>query len=130
MKTKALISFAVTTKLICVFVFSNAKSRFSHNEAQMYELLCDKRNNLEFLSSEDSDQPRHWYLHCPYEVSYYHTLPRLLCLCSVQSPKSLALSHKSPLATWCLYQYKQLFSLTFSFSGLALTLSGTFSTLF
>ena len=34
-KTKALISFAVTTKLICVFVFANAKSRFSHNEAQM-----------------------------------------------------------------------------------------------
>ena len=34
-KTKALISFAVTTKLICVFVFAYAKSRFSHDEAQM-----------------------------------------------------------------------------------------------
>ena len=33
MKTKALISFAVTAKLICVFVFAYAKSRFSHNEA-------------------------------------------------------------------------------------------------
>ena len=41
-KTKALISFAVTAKLICVFVFANAKKkkkkkkkkkRFSHNEA-------------------------------------------------------------------------------------------------
>ena len=32
-KTKALISFAVTAKLICVFVFAYAKSRFSHNEA-------------------------------------------------------------------------------------------------
>ena len=31
--TKALISFAVTAKLICVFVFSYAKSRFSHDEA-------------------------------------------------------------------------------------------------
>ena len=32
-KTKALISFAVTAKLICVFVFAYAKNRFSHNEA-------------------------------------------------------------------------------------------------
>ena len=32
-KTKALISFAVTTKLICVFVFTYAKSQFSHDEA-------------------------------------------------------------------------------------------------
>ena len=34
-KTKALISFAVTEKLICVFVFAYAKSRFSHNEAHI-----------------------------------------------------------------------------------------------
>ena len=34
-KTKALISFTVTAKLICVFVFAYAKSRFSHDEAQM-----------------------------------------------------------------------------------------------
>ena len=34
-KTKALISFAVTAKLICVFVFAYAKSRFSHAEAHM-----------------------------------------------------------------------------------------------
>ena len=33
-KTKALISFAVTVKLICVFVFANAKSQFSHDAAQ------------------------------------------------------------------------------------------------
>ena len=33
--TKALISFAVTAKLICVFVFAYAKSRFSHDEAQL-----------------------------------------------------------------------------------------------
>ena len=30
-KTKALISFRVTAKLICVFVFAYAESRFSHN---------------------------------------------------------------------------------------------------
>ena len=33
--TKALISFAVTAKLICIFVFAYAKSRFSHNEAHI-----------------------------------------------------------------------------------------------
>ena len=31
-KSKALISFAVTAKLICVFVFAYANIRFSHNE--------------------------------------------------------------------------------------------------
>ena len=35
-ETKALISFAVTAKLICVFVFAYAKSRFSHDEAHMF----------------------------------------------------------------------------------------------
>ena len=34
-KTKTLISFAVTAMLICVFVFAYAKSRFSHDEANM-----------------------------------------------------------------------------------------------
>ena len=34
-KTKALISFAVTAKLICVFVFAYSKSRFSHDAAHM-----------------------------------------------------------------------------------------------
>ena len=34
-KTKALISFAATAKLICVFVFAYAKCWFSHDAAQM-----------------------------------------------------------------------------------------------
>ena len=34
-KTKTLISFVVTAKLICVFVFAYAKSRFSHDAAQI-----------------------------------------------------------------------------------------------
>ena len=34
-KTKALISFAFTAKLICIFVFAYAKNRFSHNEAHI-----------------------------------------------------------------------------------------------
>ena len=38
-KTKALISFAVTAKLICVFVFAYAKIRFSHGEAQINVML-------------------------------------------------------------------------------------------
>ena len=35
MKTKALISFAVTAKLICVFVFAYTKIRFSHDKAHL-----------------------------------------------------------------------------------------------
>ena len=35
-KTKALISFAVTAKLICVFVFAYAKSWLSHDEAHIF----------------------------------------------------------------------------------------------
>ena len=34
-KTKTLISFAVTAKLICVFVFAYAKRWFSHDAAQI-----------------------------------------------------------------------------------------------
>ena len=32
-KTKALISFAVTAKLVCIFVFAYAKIRFSYDAA-------------------------------------------------------------------------------------------------
>ena len=35
-KTKALISFAVTAKLICAFVFAYADCLFSHAAAQIY----------------------------------------------------------------------------------------------
>ena len=44
-KTKALISFAVTAKLICVFVFAYAKSQFSHDAAHIvcyFSLLNQK----------------------------------------------------------------------------------------
>ena len=44
-KTKALISFAVTAKVICVFVFAYAKSRFSHDAAHLQDLV------LKFLSA-------------------------------------------------------------------------------
>ena len=35
-KTKVLISFAVTAKLICVFVFAYAKHLFSHDAAHLF----------------------------------------------------------------------------------------------
>ena len=38
-KTKVLISFAVTAKLICVFVFAYAKNWFSHDAAHLISQL-------------------------------------------------------------------------------------------
>ena len=38
-KTKALISFAVMVKLICIFVFAYAKIEFSHNEAHILDTI-------------------------------------------------------------------------------------------
>ena len=56
MKTKALISFAVSAKLICVFVFANADCWFSHGAAQISNIqniindinkpVREKNNNL------------------------------------------------------------------------------------
>ena len=45
-KTKALISFAVTAKLICVFVFAYAKSRFSHDAAHMLLMSVSVQSSL------------------------------------------------------------------------------------
>ena len=56
-KTKALISFAVTAKLICVFVFAYAKSRFSHNEAHI--CICAPR----FVSNQTVSNMRFPTLH-------------------------------------------------------------------
>ena len=47
-KTKALISFAVTAKLICVFVFAYAKVRFSHDEAHILS-VCDNAYKFQLL---------------------------------------------------------------------------------
>ena len=41
-KTKALINFAITAKLICVFVLAFAKSRFSHDAARILLSLLIK----------------------------------------------------------------------------------------
>ena len=59
-KTKALISFAVTAKLICVFVFAYAKIRFSHVAAPIVSIsqcfgwhvqnICRVSKIFEYLS--------------------------------------------------------------------------------
>ena len=53
-KTKGLISFTVTAKLICVFVFAYAKSRFSHDEAHImltYTALVEEEKILIFFKN-------------------------------------------------------------------------------
>ena len=53
MKTKALISFAVTAKLICVFVFVYAKCWFSHDADHLYFVLITilSLNNFQWFST-------------------------------------------------------------------------------
>ena len=65
MKTKALISCAVTAQLICVFVFAYAKSRFSHDEAQIrmdfspFQKKKDPKPTVTTLSSGKPSQEPH-----------------------------------------------------------------------
>ena len=49
-KTKALISFAVTAKLICVFVFAYAKCWYSHDAAHLMK-FDDKEGIISVISS-------------------------------------------------------------------------------
>ena len=51
-KTKALIIFAVTAKLICVFVFAYADCWFSHEAAQMLTQTNTVRQEDETLESK------------------------------------------------------------------------------
>ena len=48
-KTRALISFAVTAKVICVFVFAYAKNQFSHDAAHMIEYIANETTQDDFL---------------------------------------------------------------------------------
>ena len=43
-KAKALISLAVTAKLICLFVFAYADCWFSHGAAQMYMMIDENQD--------------------------------------------------------------------------------------
>ena len=70
-KTKALISFAVTAKLICVFVFAYAKSRFSHDAAQLKVV---------------------WQIHCLSGDIAYRNLIMVIFLCLISKDRSI--SHK------------------------------------
>ena len=60
-KTKALISFADTAKLICVFIFAYAKIRFSHDAAQLIvknsflgSVTVHARHNLKCVEGSQS----------------------------------------------------------------------------
>ena len=53
-KTKALISFAVTAKLICVFVFAYAKSQFSHDEVHLFQVLLLSDRNWRYILNVSS----------------------------------------------------------------------------
>ena len=55
-KTKALISFAVTAKLICVFVFAYAKSRFSNDEALIIITANDQSDKIFILNKKNLTQ--------------------------------------------------------------------------
>ena len=50
-KQKALNSCTVTAQLICVFVFAYEKSQFSHNEAQIKEVMSFLLTKCTFLLS-------------------------------------------------------------------------------
>ena len=52
-KTKALISFAVTAKLICVFVFAYAKCWFSHDAAH-FAIVSQRLSFLEYFGIRKS----------------------------------------------------------------------------
>ena len=51
-KTKALISFAVTAKLICVFVFAYAKRWFSHKRGSTMKANSKLDYNLSHFQSK------------------------------------------------------------------------------
>ena len=48
-------SFVVTAKLICVFVFAYAKSPFSHDASLMmsHDLMCWNVNNIRMVNYRD-----------------------------------------------------------------------------
>ena len=51
-KTKALICCAITKQLICVFVFSLAKSMFPHDVAHIFtDLTCFAPGNIQVSKS-------------------------------------------------------------------------------
>ena len=75
-ETKALISFAVTAKLICVFVYAYTKTRFSHDEAQ---IIMNIRICREFVDRMDNSVLRVtvWQTHVEYFFLHTFKFQRL-----------------------------------------------------
>ena len=76
-----LISFAVTAKLICVFVFAFAKSWFSHNEAHIYDLVIVLHSNCR----------KKWQKHFKNRSTYTNLIPKIdldlvFCMCKGGNP--------------------------------------------
>ena len=52
-KTKALISFTVTAKLVCAFVFTNAKCWFSHDIFSLFLFIFHQVTSSDFTMLAD-----------------------------------------------------------------------------
>ena len=66
-----LISFAVTAKLICVFVFAYAKSRVSHDKALLFSHMCI----MQFLSSSSLFCESSYFSDFDHIYPYRHLMP-------------------------------------------------------
>ena len=73
-KTKALISFAVTAKMICVFVFAYVKCWFSHGAAQLW---LSKDSFVQYICPK-------CLMKCNKSIFYYFVL-KISFLCMILS---------------------------------------------
>ena len=78
-KTKALISFAVTAKLICVFVFAYAKIRFSHVAAHIKPAWIYTRLKICAVRWNSLVKKAFWHRAVPW-TRPWSTWPELDCL--------------------------------------------------
>ena len=96
MKTKALISFAVTAKLICYFVFAYAKSRFSHDAAHI--ILCESCFDCITLKGDSSNkQMQPMSVSVKYSLEKYMSLVKrkpAFCICENIDADQLAVTPK------------------------------------
>ena len=108
MKTKALISFAFTAKLICVFVFAYANSRFSQDAAHLalndlvvLEKMFKNNGNIHvYIPGAGADHIKHNVVSslvtvCPSQ-SYFHGF---LGLTSTKQGVNMACSRPQQMAT-------------------------------
>ena len=70
-KTRALINFAVTAKLICVFVFAYAKRQFSHDASHFFSDPTDAGiESLRVDGGVETQLPDKRYYGRPYGYGY------------------------------------------------------------